>query len=183
MSNDIIMPPGMDDSPQQPTAQMRINPGELDDVVCEECNNFTFVQVVLMKRMPSLISPTGKEAFIPMQVYACNACGHINERFIKGMGGWFKGKGDPEAKDEGTVVEQEAADAIEGSKLEGLHAVTPTPPELSADDENDSHALDTWEGEGGPPSLGDEETINICEHGIVVSDGICPECDNGTLGG
>ena len=138
MSNGIITPPGMGASgPQQPTAQMNIKPSELDDVVCEECNNFTFIQVVLMKRMPPLISHTSKEAFIPMEVYACNACGHINKRFIKGMGGWFKSKGDSEAKDEGTVAEQAAkgADTIEGSKLEGLHAVEPTIPELTTDED------------------------------------------------
>ena len=135
MSNSIITPGMGEPGPAQPTAQMNIKPSELDDVICEECNNFTFVQVVLMKRMPPLISPTGKEAFIPMEVYACNACGHINERFIKGMGGWFKGKGDSEAKDEGTVAEQEASDAIEGSKLEGLHAVEPAIPELTTDED------------------------------------------------
>ena len=134
MSNGIITTGMGEPGPAQPTAQMNIKPSELDDVVCEECNNFTFVQVVLMKRMPSLISPTGKEAFIPMEVYACNACGHINERFIKGMGGWFKGKGDSEAKDEGTGAKQEAPDAIEGSKLEGLHTVEPTIPELTTDE-------------------------------------------------
>jgi len=124
-------------TPPQPAAQMNIKPGELDDVVCEECGNFTFTAVVLMKRMPSLISPTGKEAFIPMQVYACNSCGHVNERFIQGMGGWFKSDG--EKKDEGTPVEQEANDAnvIEGSKLDGMHAVLPTPPELPGDFDGD----------------------------------------------
>jgi hypothetical protein len=135
MSNGIITPPGMGTpTSPQPAAQMNIKPSELDDVSCDECGNFTFAQVVLMKRMPQLISPTGKEAFIPMQVYACNSCGHINERFIQGMGGWFKS--DDEGKDEGTVAEQEAADAsvIEGSKLEGMHAVLPTPPELASDD-------------------------------------------------
>ena len=149
MSNGIIMPPGTGgpEAGVPAAAQMNIKPSELDDVVCEECGNFTFAQVVLMKRMPALISPTGKEAFIPMQVYACNSCGNVNERFIEGMGGWFKPN--DEGKDEGTIAEQEARDknTIEGSKLEGLHAVAPEPPNLSTDD----GAIETWEGEGGPP--------------------------------
>lgn len=102
-----------------PTAEMKINPTELDDVKCDECGNFTFVKVVLMKRMPALISPTGVEAFMPMDVYCCNSCGYINTRFIRGMGGWFKGaqedvdaEGIPEAdvRDDGAIVGSELPD-------------------------------------------------------------------------
>ena len=136
MSNGIITPPGMGGptGPAPATAQMNIKPSELEDVSCDECGNFTFAQVVLMKRMPQLISPTGKEAFIPMQVYACNSCGHVNERFIQGMGGWFKSDGEEKAEEESTD-----ASVIEGSELEGMHAVLPTPPELPGDfgDEGD----------------------------------------------
>lgn len=111
---------GADGAPQAPGGvQMNVKPTELDDVVCEECDNFTFQPVLLMKRLPALISPTQKEAFMPMQVYACNSCGHVNQRFIDGMGGWFKGDGPPQE------TAEVASGAIEGSKLPGLQAVTP----------------------------------------------------------
>jgi len=100
-----------------PTAEMKINPTTLDDVTCDKCGNFTFVKVVLMKRMPALISPTGVEAFMPMDVFCCNACGYINTRFIKGMGGWFKGANEDE--DAGEVPES----AIVGSDLPDMDAV------------------------------------------------------------
>jgi hypothetical protein len=42
--------------------QMNVDLSKADDVVCERCGNYTFQNVMLMKRMSALISPTGKEA-------------------------------------------------------------------------------------------------------------------------
>ena len=96
-----------------PTAEMKVNPTNLDDVKCDKCGNYTFMKVQLMKRMPALISPTGVEAFMPMDVYSCAACNHVNTRFIKGMGGWFKGANE----DEDAEGIPEAHVVIEGSDL------------------------------------------------------------------
>lgn len=69
--------------------QMNIDLSKADDVVCERCGNYTFNEVMLMKRMSALISPTGKDAIVPIPTFACNACGHINKQFLpvipKGM--------------------------------------------------------------------------------------------------
>lgn len=55
------------------------------DVVCEGCGNYSFEQVVLMKRLSALMSPTGKEGIVPIPVFACNACGYINREFLPTM--------------------------------------------------------------------------------------------------
>jgi rRNA maturation protein Nop10 len=54
------------------------------DVRCErpECGNYTFEEVVLMKKISALVSPTGKEAIVPIPTFACNVCGHINKQFL-----------------------------------------------------------------------------------------------------
>lgn len=52
------------------------------DVVCDNCGNYTFVQVMMMKRLSALLSPTGQEAIIPIQTFACNACGWLNKEFL-----------------------------------------------------------------------------------------------------
>ena len=51
------------------------------DVVCETCGGRTFEEVALMKRVSALMSPTGKEAVVPIGTFACMACGHINSEF------------------------------------------------------------------------------------------------------
>ena len=67
----------------QPTAT--INESHLaqaESVTCDSCGNHTFVGVMLLKRISPIISPTGKEAIVPIQTFACNACGFVNKQFL-----------------------------------------------------------------------------------------------------
>ena len=79
--------------PQGPRVQ--INPADLDDVVCSECGNVTFLPVLILKRVSALLSPTGKEQTISMPTFACNACGNVNPEFVKNIP--FKPKKDEAA--------------------------------------------------------------------------------------
>ena len=36
--------------------------------VCESCGNDTFVQVFKMRKLSALLSPTGQESMIPIQI-------------------------------------------------------------------------------------------------------------------
>jgi len=35
-----------------------------------------------MKKVPALVSPTGKEVMMPVETFSCLACGHINKEFV-----------------------------------------------------------------------------------------------------
>lgn len=52
------------------------------DITCENCGNYTFQEVVLMKKISALLSPNGKEGIVPIPTFACNACGFINKQFL-----------------------------------------------------------------------------------------------------
>jgi uncharacterized Zn finger protein len=65
---------------QQPPMNLDLSTAQ--DVVCDNCGNYTFNEVVLMKRVSALVSPTGKEAIVPIPTFACNACGFINKQFL-----------------------------------------------------------------------------------------------------
>ena len=67
-------------NPQQP--QMNIDFSQTTAEICEKCENETFVQVYQMRKLSALLSPTGQEAMIPIQVFACAKCGHINKGFL-----------------------------------------------------------------------------------------------------
>ena len=58
---------------------------EAESVICDSCSNHTFVGVMMMKRISPIISPTGKEAIVPIQTFACNACGFVNKQFLPAM--------------------------------------------------------------------------------------------------
>ena len=53
------------------------------DIVCEECGCKAFKQSMMLKSLSALMSPTGKESIIPISVFACEMCGHVNEEFTK----------------------------------------------------------------------------------------------------
>ena len=61
--------------------QMNIDFNQTTAEVCEKCGNDTFTQVYQMRTLSALLSPTGEEAKIPIQIFACHKCGHINKGF------------------------------------------------------------------------------------------------------
>ena len=67
-------------NPQPP--QMNIDFSQTTAETCEHCENETFVQVYQMRKLSALLSPTGQEAMIPIQVFACAKCGYINKGFL-----------------------------------------------------------------------------------------------------
>ena len=50
---------------------------------CEKCENKGFRQTMMLKKLSPLISPTGQEAIIPVGVFACDSCGHVNKEFAE----------------------------------------------------------------------------------------------------
>ena len=69
-------------NPNHGQAQVQIKPSDLTDVVCEKCGCQTFNAAFMFKELSAILSPTGKASLIPLQVYACTDCGHINEGFL-----------------------------------------------------------------------------------------------------
>ena len=67
-------------NPQQP--QMNIDFSQTTAEVCEKCENDTFIQVFMMRRLSALLSPAGQESMIPIQAFACAKCGHVNPGFL-----------------------------------------------------------------------------------------------------
>ena len=49
---------------------------------CESCGNDTFIPAFKMRKLSALLAPAGKETMIPINVFACNKCGHINDAFL-----------------------------------------------------------------------------------------------------
>lgn len=62
--------------------QINVDLSKSSPVKCENCENYTFVEVSLMFWLSALVSPTGQAGNVPVPTYACNACGHINDGFL-----------------------------------------------------------------------------------------------------
>ena len=74
----------MDDQPSQVSLKAS-HLAQAESVTCDSCGNHTFTDVMMMKRISPIISPTGKEAVVPIQTFACNACGFVNKQFLPVM--------------------------------------------------------------------------------------------------
>ena len=62
-------------------AQQTIDMSQTTPIKCEKCDNSTFKQTLLVRKMSALASPSGQEMIIPMAVFACEKCGHVNKEF------------------------------------------------------------------------------------------------------
>jgi len=62
--------------------QVKVALKDTQDVSCEKCSHKLFVQLMMFKKLSAVMSPTGEESLIPVQVFACNDCGHVNEQFL-----------------------------------------------------------------------------------------------------
>ena len=79
MTSKYIPPSGKPD-PRQMQAQMP-DLSQATDIVCENCGNLTFEEVMMMKKVSALVSPNGKEGIVPIPTFACVACGWVNKMF------------------------------------------------------------------------------------------------------
>jgi hypothetical protein len=52
------------------------------DALCDECGNNTFVPVFMIKKLSALVSPTGDELNIPIQLFQCSECKHVNDEYL-----------------------------------------------------------------------------------------------------
>ena len=52
-------------------------------VKCDKCENQTFKQTLIIRKISALVSPNGQEQYIPVGVFACEKCGHVNSEFEK----------------------------------------------------------------------------------------------------
>ena len=72
--------------PQGQDMQVKIALKDTTDVSCDKCGHHYFTQLMMFKKLSAVMSPNGQESMIPVQVFACNACGHVNEQFLPPAG-------------------------------------------------------------------------------------------------
>ena len=68
------------DRPQMPDLS-NVDLTHAKTLECEKCQCKGFKQSLMLKRLSALVSPNGQEALIPVAVFACEKCSHINKDF------------------------------------------------------------------------------------------------------
>ena len=65
---------------QPPQAEIDIN--DTETIVCDDCGNATFIQCFFIRRISPIVSPTGQEAMIPIEVFSCGNCGKVPDSMM-----------------------------------------------------------------------------------------------------
>ncbi|MCK9574535.1 MAG: hypothetical protein WC979_01375 [Candidatus Pacearchaeota archaeon] len=62
--------------------QPQIDLSQAIDIVCNECQNPFFNEVVMIKKVSKFMLGADKDQVFPIPVLQCTKCGHVNEEFI-----------------------------------------------------------------------------------------------------
>ena len=65
--------------PLRKQQQQQVDLSQAETMKCDHdsCENSLFIESYVLKRISALISPTGQEGIVPIQVFACGSCGEL----------------------------------------------------------------------------------------------------------
>jgi uncharacterized Zn finger protein len=67
---------------KQQEINMNVALKDTTPIVCEECQGEVFQEGVLLRRVSRFMTGTSQDALMPIPVFACSGCGHVNEDFM-----------------------------------------------------------------------------------------------------
>ena len=62
--------------------QLNISLDKTTGMSCDECGNEIFQEGVMLRKASRFLTGTAQDAMIPIQVFACSKCGHVNNEFL-----------------------------------------------------------------------------------------------------
>ena len=65
----------------QDRVNLNISLDKTTPIVCESCNNDTFVQVLYIRKASKFLTGTSQDAVMPIPSFACAKCQHVNTEF------------------------------------------------------------------------------------------------------
>ena len=66
---------------EQPGLQIDLSKAKT--MKCEQCDNTTFKQTLMLYKISALVAPNGQETIAPAAVFGCEKCGHVNSEFTE----------------------------------------------------------------------------------------------------
>jgi DNA-directed RNA polymerase subunit RPC12/RpoP len=66
----------------QEQLQLNISLDKTAEIVCEECGHNVFQEGLMLRKASKFLAGTEKDALIPLPVFSCSKCGHVNDEFL-----------------------------------------------------------------------------------------------------
>ena len=51
-------------------------------VTCDECGGNIFQEGLVIRKASGLLTGTGQTSYVPIPVFSCTKCGHVNVEFL-----------------------------------------------------------------------------------------------------
>lgn len=67
---------------QQQQINMNVALKDTTPIKCEECEYEVFSEGVLLRKISRFVAGTAQDALMPIPVFACSKCGHVNSDFM-----------------------------------------------------------------------------------------------------
>lgn len=62
--------------------QMNVNLQDTAEIKCDKCEHTVFNQSFFLRSVSRFITGGPQDSVIPMAVFACAKCGHVNDMFV-----------------------------------------------------------------------------------------------------
>lgn len=62
--------------------ELNISLDQTTETLCEKCNHPYFHQAVYIRKVSGILTGTGQNSYIPIPVFACDKCSHVNLEFL-----------------------------------------------------------------------------------------------------
>lgn len=64
----------------QPKINLTID--QTQPVECEKCNHNVFQEGLIIRKASGLLTGTGQPTYMPIPIFACQKCKHVNTEFL-----------------------------------------------------------------------------------------------------
>lgn len=62
--------------------QLNISLDKTTGIKCDKCQNEIFQEGMMLRKASRFLTGTEQDALIPIPIFSCSKCGHVNDEFI-----------------------------------------------------------------------------------------------------
>lgn len=55
---------------------------DTEAIKCEKCGGEVFEEAMMLRKVSALLTGNGKPGIVPVPVFICSKCGHVNGEFL-----------------------------------------------------------------------------------------------------
>ena len=67
---------------EQEQLKLNISLDKTQEITCEKCGHNVFQEGLMLRKASKFLTGTAQDALIPLPVFSCSSCGHVNEEFL-----------------------------------------------------------------------------------------------------